>query len=227
MRNLGLLSALSIFALPMAFSADCKPTPKCTPPKKAPVKECYVERVCNPTDWSVQLRGAAFLPLNDQLHDIYGHALPTIELEGSWSFLKDFWLSCDQLTLWANVGWTFKTGSTEGFGYYTRLNLIPISAGLEYQINLGKGFDFYFGAGPAYSFLRVENYDGFNRFHHKKGQFGFTTKTGFRYTFCTNFFFDVFGDYYFTHFGKMHDSIQTLDNQFSGFFVGGGFGGKW
>jgi outer membrane protein len=240
MRNLALLSALSIFVVPMAFASDCKPVPKpvpkctppkpapkCTPPKKAPPPKCYCETECNPTDWSAQVRGAAFLPLTDQIRDIYGHALPAVELEVSWSFLKDAWLSCDQLTLWANGTWAFKTGETEGFEYYTRLNLIPISVGLEYQIYLGAGFDFYFGAGPTYSFLRVQNYDGFNRYHHKKGQFGVTTRTGFRYTFCTNFFIDVFGDYYYTKFGEMHDSVQNLNGRFSGFFVGGGFGGKW
>jgi hypothetical protein len=227
LSTLKLLTVLSIFAFPLAFSADCKPAPKCTPPKKAPANPCAVENGCNPTDWSLQLRGAAFIPLKQQLRDIYGSGLPTIELEGSWSFLKDAWLSCDQLTLWGNVGWTFKTGETIGSEYYTRLNLIPISIGLEYQINLGKGFDFYFGAGPTYSFLRIENYDFVDRHHIKKNQFGFTTKTGLRYTFFTNYFIDIFADYYYTEFGKMHDSIQSIDNHFSGFIIGGGFGGKW
>jgi outer membrane protein len=227
--KLAVLSTLSLFAIPMVFAADCKPAskPKYTPPPKKVVKECPAPKECNPTSWSLQARGAGFMPLEHHFREVYGSGLGTVELEGSYSFLKDAWLSCDQLTVWANVGWTFRTGETEGFEYYTRLNLVPISMGLTYQIYLGAGFDFYFGAGPTYSFLRLQDYDGFNRFHHKRGQFGVTTKTGFRYTFCTNFFIDVFGDYYFTKFRSIHDSVQSFNGRFSGFFVGGGFGGKW
>lgn len=217
----------SIFAISNICAADCKPTPKYTPPRKTLPKQACNESICNPTNWSLELRGAAFIPLKKQLRDIYGSGLPTIELEGAYSVLKDFWLSCDQLLLWGNVGWTFKTGETIGHGYYTRLNLIPISLGIEYQIYLGKGFDFYFGIGPTYSFLRIENYDFVDRHHIRKSQFGLTTKTGFRYTFFTNYFIDVFADYFYTQFGKMHDSIQSIDNHFSGFIIGGGFGGKW
>ncbi len=237
MKKIVLLSILSAFSLPLAAeNAPCRDEKNCLSytgqnvcklRRNANLKPCCEPRVCNPTDWTLQLRGAAFFPLHEQIRKIYGAALPTIELESSYSLCKNFWSTCDQLLLWENIGWTFKTGKTLDFGYYTRLNLLPISVGIEYQVNMARNFDFYVGIGPTYSFLWVENDDDFSTSHQRKSQFGFTTKTGFRFTFCTNFFFDIFGDYLYTPFGKMHNSIQSINGNFSGFFVGGGFGGKW
>ncbi len=197
------------------------PKPKC-PPKKKPV---YCEDECNPTKWSFQTRGAAYLPLQSQIRKIYGSALPTVEFETSYQLLQ--WSDCNQLLLFWNVGWTFKTGKTIDFGYHTRLNMIPLSLGIEYQVNICRNIDFYVGAAPTYSFLLIEDKNRFSTKHIYSSQFGVTTKTGFRFTFCTNFFFDVFGDFFYTPFGRMRDSIQSFNGNFTGFFVGGGFGGKW
>ncbi|MBS0604520.1 MAG: hypothetical protein JSS60_05715 [Verrucomicrobia bacterium] len=195
--------------------------------KSVPTK--HKGKACNPTHWSLQTRGAAFYPLKSQIRKVYGDGpYKTLELESSYSLARNLWARCDQLLLWENVAWTAKNGKSIGFGYYTRMNLVPITMGLEYQVNFARYFDFYFGIGPSYSFLRIENFDGFMSTHHKRNQFGFTTKTGFRLTFLKHLFFDVFADYYYTSFRKIrHDPIQNLDNTYSAFYVGGGFGGKW
>jgi hypothetical protein len=173
----------------------------------------------------LQARGAAYIPLQSQIRDIYGSALPTVELETSYQLCQ--WSNCNQLLLWLNGSWTFQTGKTIGFGFHTRLNMIPLSLGIEYQVNLCRNVDFYIGAAPTYSFLLIHDKDGFTSNHMYSSQFGAMTKTGFRFTFCTNFFFDVFGDFYYTPFGKMHDSIQSFNGNFIGVFAGAGFGGKW
>jgi hypothetical protein len=205
-----------------------RPKPKCPPPKpKCPPRKkiVYCEDECNPTKWSFQARGAAYLPLRSQIRQIYGSALPTVEFETSYRLCQ--WSNCNQLLLWWNAGWTFQTGRTIGFKYHTRLNMVPVSLGIEYQVNICRNVDFYFGAGPTYSFLLIEDKDGFTTQHIYSSQFGATGKTGFRFTFCTNFFFDLFGDFFYTPFGQMRDSIQSFNGSFSGFFVGAGFGGKW
>jgi len=66
-----------------------KPKPKCVP---KPKPCCWDDKECNPTNWSLQARGAAFLPLKHQLREIYGTAIPTVELEGSYSLIK--WSDC-------------------------------------------------------------------------------------------------------------------------------------
>ena len=175
--------------------------------------------------WSFQARGAAYLPLQSQIRKIYGSALPTVEFETS--YLLPEWWDSNKLLLFWNVGWTFQTGKTIGFGFHSRLNMIPLSLGIEYLANLWRNVDFYLGAAPTYSFLLVEDKDGFTTDNMYSSQFGLMTKTGLRYTFFTNFFFDVFGDFYYTPFGKMRDSMQSFNGNFTGFFVGGGFGGKW
>jgi hypothetical protein len=204
-----------------------KKKPRCAPtiPQRSPKKKPVCWEECNPTKWSFQARGAAYLPLQSEIRQIYGSALPTVELETSYQLSESS--SCHQFLLFWNVGWTFQTGKTIGFGYHSRLNMIPLSLGLEYQVNICRNVDFYFGAAPTYSFLLVEDKDGFTTSNMYKSQFGATSKTGFRFTFATNFFFDVFGDFYYTPFGKMQDSIQSFNGNFTGFFVGGGFGGKW
>lgn len=182
---------------------------------------------CNPTRWTIQARAAAFMPLKHQLRRIYCDGLPTMELQSSYSLMRNLCGRCDQLLLWGNVGWTTKRGHSIGFGYESQLNLIPFSIGLDYQVSCASWCDFYVGAGPTFSLLRIKNFDGFYHKFYNRNAFGVTTKTGFRFTFCTNYFFDIFADYYYTKFRKMHDSIQNVDNNFSGFFVGAGFGGKW
>jgi hypothetical protein len=182
--------------------------------------------LCNPR-WTVQARGAAFIPLQEKLREIYGTGWPTVELESSYLLLNNLGGKCYQLLLWENFGYTFKTGKSIGFGYYTNLNLFPVSIGIEYAIHIIDAFDFYFGIGPSYNFLWIENYDGFSTTHKFRNQFGFTTKTGFRYNFWKYLFLDVFGDYFFTQFNKMPDPIQSIDNHFSAFIVGGGIGGRF
>jgi hypothetical protein len=250
------LSILTAFAIPAALFADevndsNLPTdliaqgediiqvrdgcpPKCVPKKpfctrKEPPNYCEPKKPvcmdCNPTKWSLQARGAAYFPLQSQIRDIYGSALPTVELETTYQLSERS--DCNQLLLFWNVGWTFQTGKTIGFGFHTRLNMIPLSLGVEYQFNICRNFDFYIGAAPTYSFLLVEDKDGFTTNNMYSSQFGATTKTGFRFTLWTNFFFDVFGDFYYTPFGRMRDTMQSFNGNFTGFFVGGGLGGKW
>jgi hypothetical protein len=213
--------------IPQRPKCPTKEKPKCVPKKLScrPKKKPVCEDECNPTKWSFQARGAAFLPLTSQIRKIYGSALPTVELETSYQLIQ--WSDCNQLLLWWNVGWTFQTGKSIGFGYPCELDLVPFSLGVTYQYNIVRNIDFYVGIGPTYSLLWIENKTPFQTVHQRRGQFGFTTKTGFRFTFATNFFFDIFGDYYYTQFKKMNNSIQNINGHFSGFFVGAGFGGKW
>ena len=177
------------------------------------------------TPWTIEVRGAAFLPFEHQLKDIYGTALPSLQVESSYRVTGNLAQKGDQLLVWGNAGWTTKEGKSIGFGYYSQLDLIPFSAGIEYEVNCFAGLDFYCGVGATYSLLRVKNYDGFRTTHLNREAWGFTTKTGFRYTFCKHFIINVFGDYYHTRFEKMnHDSIQPINNNFDAFFVGGSIG---
>ena len=136
-----------------------EPPPRVCPEKKrpleCPVSCCWNNQTSECTPAAIQIRGAAFLPLNKKLRDVYGTALPTLEVEGSYSVLKNMWAT-DQLLVWGNVGWTTKTGKTIGFGYYTKLNLIPFTAGLEYQVHIVSGLDFYLGTRRCLQFTACE-----------------------------------------------------------------------
>ena len=195
---------------------------KLPPPPPCPSTRCRPQ--CKYERWMFQIRGAAYLSLRKQFRDVYGTASPTLEVEGSYSVWKSATCPQDRLLVWANAGWTPKTGRTQGFGYRTKLDLIPFSIGVEYHVNIMDHFGFYVGIGPSYSLLRVKNSDGFTTTHHNREQFGFTTKTGLRWIFTRHFFLDVFGDYSYTPFRNIHDSIQNLNGNFSAFNVGAGLG---
>lgn len=231
---LPIVIATAVAAFPN-WGASANNTKKQSPPQKEqkaskeesrsifeltpPCPATHEEKVCHPSNWAFQVRGAAFISLKKDLRDIYGSGIPTLEFEGSYNLFKDKWMNCDQLLLWGNVGWT------SGSGHHTKMNLVPLSLGLEYQIHFARYFDFYLGIGPTYSFLRIN--DHHDSHHFNRNQFGFTTKTGLRGTFSTNFFIDVFADYYYTQFRKMHHGSLHIDNHFSAFIMGAGFGYKW
>lgn len=176
--------------------------------------------------WMLQTRAAAFFPLREQLTKIYGDVLPTLEVEIS-CCLTSLKPKRNRWLLWENTGWTMKVGESNHSANVSRLNLIPFSLGVEYQVYVCKNLDFYFGAAPAFSLLRIKNYNGFKTTHIQRGAFGAAAKAGFRCTFHKCFFIDLYGDYYYTEFRKMRDSIQSIDNKFSGFIVGGGIGGRF
>ncbi len=178
------------------------------------------------TRWTLEFRGAAFLPLKDGLTKIYGTALPTLELEGS-CCLTNIRKEKNRLVLWGNASWTNKVGDSHHSKDFSRLNLVPFSLGLNYEARISSVFDFYLGAGPAFSLLWLKNYNGLKTTHISREAFGVRSKTGFHITFHRCFFIDLFADYYYTPFGKMKAAFRTLDGNFSAFIVGGGVGGKF
>jgi len=232
MKKIAISATLAAFALPGILSAATSATQSNTMMKQesrdmGAEQTATAGSMCNPTNWTLQARGAAFMPLKEELRHMFGSAEGTAEIESSYAIYKDKWTSCDQLLFWMNASWTHVYGHTNEQRYPAKLNLVPLSFGLTYQWNIVRNVDFYLGIGPTYSFLRASIESPFQKKHFNRGQFGFTTKTGFRFTFATNFFIDIFGDYYFTSFRKMHSNVGHIENNFSGFFVGGGFGGKW
>jgi len=170
-----------------------------------------------------QFRGAAFIPLKCEQRQIFGRALPAVQFEISGRLCQDLFMCSDQLLLWGNIAWAGKKGKSLCFRYPCKLNLIPLSVGLEYQMSIWNCFDFYFGAGPAVSFIRIKNSDGFCVARNHRTGGGVMTKLGLRYDIC-HFLIDIFADYYFSSFKHLRNSIQNIDHKFSSFFVGVGLG---
>jgi hypothetical protein len=168
-------------------------------------------------------RGAAFIPLKCEQREIFGRALPAVQFEISGRLCGDVLMCNDEILLFGNVAWTGKKGCSPGFGYPIRLNLIPLTIGLEYQMNVCNWFDFYFGVGGVVSFLRNKTSDGFCCIRNHRTGGGVMTKLGFRYEIC-HFLIDIFADYYFTNFKHLQNSIVNVNHKFSAFFVGLGLG---
>src|SRR3990167_998181 len=106
MKKLALLTAITTLVLPGILSAD-NGVKNNTVMKKSPTAEVETQgSMCNPTNWTFQARGAAFIPLKQNLRKMFGSGEPTMELEGSYAIYKDKWTTCDQFLLWMNTGWT-------------------------------------------------------------------------------------------------------------------------
>ncbi len=81
--------------------------------------------------------------------------------------------------------------------------MVPLSLRNEYQANIWQNVISTLGAAPTYSFFWVRDKDGFTTDNMYSSQFGAMSKTGLRFTILrSNFFFDVFGDFYYTPFWK-------------------------
>lgn len=189
---------------------------------------CEIETEENSQDDYLQVRGAAFLPFNNDLRKVYGSSLPTLQVEGAITISNNLLICDDSVLLWGNISWAQEKGRSREWGNPTRISLIPYSFGLEYQFNLIQDLDFYLGIGPSYSVMRIKNSDCFETRHCKRYHWGVTTKTGIRYAAWKNVFVDVFADYYYTQFRNMRShSSERINNNIGGFFVGGGLGIKW
>ena len=178
------------------------------------------------TRWTIAARGGAFFPLTKRLTHVYDVAWPGVELEIS-CCLSNIRNRRTRWLLFGNGGWITKVGTAHHSTIVSDLNLAPFTLGLEFQTRLFGCLDFYLGAAPAYSLLRITNYNGITKSHLNHNAFGFMTKTGFRINLSRHFFLDLYGDYYYTRFEKLNNSILSLDNNFQGFIAGGGIGGKF
>lgn len=239
-RCFGLLVALLLSSAPIPLlsygyayyfqnptsSDSSSEQPLVSPAATTPSNTSYYKRNRGKTRWALQARGGAFFPLTKELSETYGIAWPAAELEIS-CCLSNIRHRRNRWLLWGNAGWITKLGTEHHKSRISHLNLYPFSLGLEYQTRFFGCVDFYLGAAPAYSLLRVKNYDCSTMSHLDHNAWGFMTKTGFRINFSRHFFFDLYGDYYYTRFSKLHNSIQSIDSHFKGFIAGGGIGGKF
>lgn len=150
---------------------------------------------------------AAFFPLNSEVREIYKKVLPDFELEFGAKF-------CNNWQAWFDVGYVFTNGASDGCGNKTHLSLIPLSLGASYRFNLCDCLDFYIGAGPSYSFLRIKDHSEFVHENVSKNAWGAVVRSGVYYYYSECIYFEGFFDYNYVRFDFHNDHDSDTDDLF-------------
>ncbi|MGA2587594.1 MAG: OmpW family outer membrane protein [Candidatus Aminicenantales bacterium] len=132
---------------------------------------------------SIQMKASYFLPSDEYFKSIYGNA-PTYGAKIGF----DIWKS---IGIWLDAEFYSKTGKTTLMSEETKLQLIPITAGVRYMFLPDKNFSPYLGAGIGYFQYKETNPIG----SVSKGDVGFIIQGGFVFKLNRMIFVDVQGSY--------------------------------
>lgn len=133
--------------------------------------------------FSIQAKASYFLPSDDYFKSIYGKA-PTYGAKIG----LDIWKG---LGLWVDAEFYSKTGKTTMTAETTKLQLVPISAGLRFLFMHAKNFSPYLGGGVGYFQYKETNPIG----TVSKGDVGFVVQAGVMLKLGRVVFVDFQGSY--------------------------------
>ncbi|MFA6916618.1 MAG: OmpW family outer membrane protein [Parachlamydiales bacterium] len=193
-------------------------------------EDCCIENpACDPcnsfwTDgWSIEGRGAAFIPLSNRFKNVYGDVLPEIQIEINKNIYCDW-------SIWANVGYLWKNGHSIGLDNKTRFEMAPISLGIKYYYTINDCWKAYLGVGAVYSLLHIHDDSSFVQRNVTKNEFGGVVKLGANYDINCNLYLDIFGDFRFQEFcfhSSSEASVTRNNANLNGFILGVGLGWKF
>lgn len=186
-------------------------------------------------NWTLEVRCSAYTPQSSKLKKIYSTTWLYYDVEASKRIN-------DHLEGWVSIGWTGKQDGKSfrdpfGLKNKTKINIVPVGAGLKMIFPVYPCIDLYLGAGICYSFLELQNicHDdyssyGFSSAPYKRvvhsNRFGAIGKVGFQYAMSDTTFLDFFADYYAQQFHLSRHEKNVFKRTIScdGFKFGAGFG---
>ncbi len=155
--------------------------------------------------WSAEFRVAYFSPDSKRFTKIYSRDLVDYQVEIS----KEIFTNC---SLWFDVDYLSKKGHSYPLHDHTRINLVPLALGLNYQLWCQNGWIVYVGAGGNYTHLKIHDHSHYVKEHTSKWQFGGTFKSGIKKVFCNGITLSIFCDYFLQKFhfsGHSHCSGES------------------
>ena len=187
-------------------------------------------------DWTLELRGACYLPTSQEAQSIYSRAWLESEVFTA-KKLNQY------LEAFGQVSWTVKKGQTSrgefGFKDRSRIWILPLTAGLRVVYPIATKAKVYAGAGISYSYLKIENrYEDIDYYFYSSSPFhkqiyehhlGALWKTGLLIDTGDHTYLDFFVDYAWQTFRLKQndlfaDRIVGHQLNLSGVKVGAGFG---
>lgn len=140
---------------------------------------------------SIEGRVAAFIPLDSDFTDIYGHVSPCYQIEISTDL-------CGSLGLWANVDYMYSKGHLSYCGSST-IDIANLSLGPKYRWCIGSCIQLYAGIGAVVSWTHLKNKSCSDESGYcekiNKSNIGFIAKSGVVFDLSNCFFADIFCDY--------------------------------
>lgn len=161
---------------------------------------------------SLQVRGGNLFPSSELLNDIYSGNKIEGELEAS------LWIPCTDLYLWTNINGLKKEGSFET-NEVTTVEIYPISSGLKYMIPVFGFFSPYIGGGVSYTWINTNNKIESLKTHIHAKTYGGVVKSGIVINITSQFFMDLYADYYFSHISS-ENSFEEIGGLRTGVGLG-------
>jgi hypothetical protein len=158
--------------------------------------------------FNVNANIAGLYPQSRTFRKIYGIA-PLYRLESL--FLLSSHIDC-----WINLSYFYNKGHSIPLKYKTTIHLIPLSLGLNYMNLIFYDLHFHLGAGPCYTWMRINNKSSFVKKIRTSG-LGGVFKLGIDYQY-KKFLFLFFLDYYLQYF---HFSDENFEVKRHSRYVGG------
>ena len=154
---------------------------------------------------TTEFRVAYFSPESKRMKKIYSKDLIDYQIEISKSIFSDF-------SIWLDVDYMTKKGHSENLHDSTRIWIVPIALGLNYNFLCYQGWNAYLGAGGNYTHLKIHDHSHYVKEHISKWDFGGTFKLGIKKIFCNGITLNIFCDYFLQKFhfsNSSHCSYQS------------------
>jgi len=171
-------------------------------------------------DVLLEFKGAAFLPTNDCVKDIYGDASALYGPEITFQLCSERnWYG------FASADFLSKKGHSIGLCTPTEMKIVPLGFGLKYFVPFCYG-DFYVGLGFQPLHLKTINCVTTGTQTTSKWGFGGIAKIGAYFDVSCHFFIDLFVDYSFVSVGCNQCTAGTIPVKvnMNGAVVGAGIG---
>jgi hypothetical protein len=135
----------------------------------------------------IAFRSDAFFATSERFRNIYGDVSFSYQVEASTRLATfDGWLNFDFLS---------KHGKSEGFHNPTKVYLNTLSFGVKFPYTFSEAFTFYFGVGPTFSNVSLNNGSECSKEKVSKWSYGGVIKSGLYLPIHRALFLDLFLDY--------------------------------
>jgi hypothetical protein len=212
---------LAIIAFPFQarsgqWNSACCPDQYCA-------DQCCEDPCCDDSYcFTIEGRASAYFPFENKVRRIYST---------TWGFYEGevdipLWWGFDG---YFSAGYLENTGRSLGLHNKTRLQMVPLTWGLKYFLEVMPCLDVYLGAGVVYSILNIHDHSYYVHQHISKNAVGGTAKLGALYFFYGNWFIDASVDYFYQRFSfkRSHSEkhyVERHDLDMSGIKLGAGIG---
>lgn len=173
---------------------------------------------------SVEGDASVFFPTDNVMQKVYGTLWQNYGIMVS--HLQPLWGGAQPLSFFGQVNYIFSRGYSEGGDERTRIQLVPLTFGLQWIQPVTDGIELFVGAAPRYYFMKIENDSPYVPCTVKDKGCGFYCSFGSFIVPREHFMITLFVDYSYMKFKApaAQTGLVSFATPVSGFSLGGGLG---